>query len=162
MNSQPVLIRQTKSIMKGGKVLSLEVLYERPKVEKVAPASAPPSIKKPESPPTPTSPTSKERPDFLEPLPTSPSSDAYRKAFYEEMKKREQEYYEWEAEQPSTYQREIELLERRREKYNKKASWSAKDAAEVDKIDKEIAENQKMIDWLVWQQEEDSYDEDSE
>ncbi len=160
MNSQPVLIRQTKSIMKGGKVLSLEVLYERPKVEKVtlAPASAPPSIKKPESPPTPTSPTSKERPDFLEPLPTSPSSDAYRKAFYEEMKKREQEYYEWEAEQPSTYQREIELLERRREKYNKKASWSAKDAAEVDKIDKEIAENQKMINWLKddWYGDEDS------
>ncbi len=144
--------------MKGGKVLSVEVLYERPK-ETPKPV-APSPIKKPESPPT--TPTSKERPDFLEPLPTSPSSDAYRKAFYEEMKKREQEYYEWEAEQPSTYQREIELLERRREKYNKKASWSAKDAAEVDKIDKEIAENQKMIDWLVWQQEEDSYDEDSE
>jgi hypothetical protein len=160
MNSQPVLIRQTKSIMKGGKVLSVEVLYERPKVEVAV--TPPPPIKKPESPPTPTSPTSKQRPEFMEPLSTSPSSDAYRKAFYEEMKKREQEYYEWEAEQPSTYRREIELLERRREKYNKMASWSAKDAAEVDKIDKEIAENQKMIDWLVWQQEEDSYDEDSE
>ena len=146
MSSQPVLIRQTKSIMKAGKVLSVEVLYERPKKETVTPAPAPPPIKKPESPLT--SPTTKERPDFLEPLPTSPSSDAYRKAFFEEMKKREQEYYEWEAEQPSTYRREIELLERRREKYNKKASWSAKDAAEVDRIDKEIAANQKMIDWL--------------
>jgi hypothetical protein len=157
MNSQPVLIRKTKSIMKGGKVLSLEVLYERPKVEVAI--TPPPSIKKPESPPTPTSPTSKQRPEFMEPLPTSPSSDVHRKVFYEEMQKREQEYYEWEAHQPSTYRREIELLERLREKYNKKASWSAKDAAEVDRIDKEIAANLKMIDWL----EDDLYsDEESE
>ncbi len=155
MNRQPVLVRQTKSIVKGGKVLSTEVLYERPK--EVMPAAPPPAIKKPESPAT--SPTAKERPGFLEPIPSSPKVDPYRKVLYEDMKKKEQEFYEWEARQPSTYRREIELLERRREKYNKKAAWSAKDAAEVDKIDKEIEANQKMIDWL---EEDYDYDEDSE
>lgn len=158
MNSQPVLIRQTRSIIKGDQVLSMEVLYERPK--EIPQPVIPSPIKKPESPPT--SPTSKERPDFMEPLPTSPSVEAYRKAFYEDMQKRQQEFYEWEARQPGTYKREIENLERRRQKYNKKAAWSAKDAAEVDKIDRDILENQKMIDWLVQNEEEYSYDEDSE
>jgi hypothetical protein len=154
--SKPVLIRQTKSIMKGGKMLSVEVLYERP-TENPTPVAPPPSIKKPESPPT--SPTSKERPEFMEPLPSSPSTDAYRKAFYEEMKKREQEYYEWEAQQPGTWYREIESLERRREKYNKKAAWSASDVAEVDRIDKKIKEYEKILEAL----EEDWYSgEDSE
>ncbi len=95
----------------------------------------------------------------MEPLPSSPSTDAYRKAFYEEMKKREQEYYEWEAQQPGTWYREIESLERRREKYNKKAAWSASDVAEVDRIDKKIKEYEKILEAL----EEDWYSgEDSE
>ncbi len=138
-------------------MLSTEVLYERPKPKEMMPTTPPPAIKKPESPVA--SPTAKERPGFLEPLPSSPRSDAYRNALYEDMKAKEKEYYEWEARQPNTYRREIELLERRREKYNKKAAWSAKDAAEVDKIDKEIQDNQKMIDWL---EEDLYYDEDSE
>lgn len=161
--SKPVLVRQTKSIVVGGKVISTEVLYEKPKIEvKVVPAP-PPAIKKPEV--AAPSPSEKERPGFLEPLVSSPKADAFRKAFLEDMKKREQEFYEWESRQPATYRREIELLERRREKFNKKASWSGKDAAEVDKIDKDIAANQKMIDWLQKQQEEEDNwfsDEDSE
>jgi hypothetical protein len=162
--SKPVLVRQTKSLVVGGKVVSTEVLYEKPKVAIPQP-SPPPAIKKPESPvATPTSPSEKQRPEFLEPLTSSPKADAFRKAFYEDMKKREQEYYEWESRQPSTYRREIEHLERRREKYNKKASWSGKDAAEVDRIDKDIAANQKMIDWLEKQREEEEWysDEESE
>lgn len=160
--NKPVLVRQTKSIVVGGKVLSTEVLYERPKVEVKVVTTPPPAIKKPETPVT--SPTSKDsRPGFLEPLVSSPKADAFRKAFLEDMKKREQEFYEWESRQPATYRREIELLERRREKFNKKASWSGKDAAEVDKIDKEIEANQKMLAWLAKQEEDDWLgDEDSE
>ena len=163
MSCKPVLVRQTKSIVVGGKVISTEVLYERPKVE-VKVITPPPAIKKPELQATSPLSNDKERPGFLEPLVSSPKADAFRKAFYEDMKKREQEFYEWESRQPGTYRREIENLERRRQKYNKKASWTGKDAAEVEKIDKEISANQKMIDWLEAQRNEDDWysDEDSE
>jgi hypothetical protein len=150
MIGQKVLVRQTKSIMRGGNIISTEVIYERPKeTPKVTP---PPAIKKPESPPV--SPTSKDRPEFLEPLSPTPRTEAYRNAFLEDLKKRQEEYLIWESQQPGTWYREIEMLERRREKYNKKAAWSASDMAEVDRIDKKIKECEKILETL---EEEDWY-----
>ena len=141
MNAQKVLVRQTKIITKGDTEISREVLYERQK--EVTP---PPAIKKPVSPPA--SPSSKDRPEFLEPLTVTPKADAYRQAFLDDMRKRQEEFLIWEAKQPGTWYREIEMLERRREKYNKKAAWSASDMAEVDRIDKKIKECEKILEAL--------------
>ncbi len=143
-------MRQTKTVMKGGKVLSSEVLYERPKEEPKV-VTPPAVIKKPVTPPA--SPKAKDRPEFLEPLALSPKTEAYRKMMLEDMEKAQQDYIAWEARQPGTWYREIETLERYREKYNKKAAWSASDAAEVDRIDKKIKECEKILEEL----EEDEY-----
>jgi len=145
MIGQKILVRQTKTIVKGDKVISSEVLFER-KREEPKVITPPPVIKKPISPPE--SPSTKDRPEFLEPLALSPKSDAYRKVMLEDMEKRQQEFLAWEARQPGTWYREIEALERYREKYNKKAAWSANDAAEVDRIDKKIKECEKILEEL--------------
>ncbi len=154
MSEQKVLVRQTVKIMKGDKVISEKVVFQKAPEIKI---EVPPPIQKPVSPPI--SPTSKEkRPEFMEPTP-SPTSLAYRKAMEEDMKRRQQEFLVWEAKQPGTWMREIENLERYRQKYNKKANWSASDLAAVEAIDKRI---QECLSTLQELQEEDDYYEDSD
>jgi len=127
--------------MKGDKVLSVEVLYERPKgtPKDTTPL---PSIKVPDTPIP--SPLTSPRPDFLEPLPVSPGS-SFQKEFLDDMKKNQEAFIEWEVSQPSTWHEEIENLEWRREKYNIKAAWSAKDISEVEKIDSLIKEYNETL-----------------
>ena len=155
--SNKVLVRQTKVILKGEKVLSSELLYEKPQVATVQiPSAGPPPIQTQKSPPS--SPTSNYRPEFLEPLP-SPKTTAFRKTYEEDLKRRQQEFLEWEANQPSTWMREIERLERERERFNKKRSWSAKDLAEVEKIDACIKDCEGILDRIIEEEEdEEIYD----
>ena len=57
-------------------------------------------------------------------------------------------------EDPEYYEYRIEQLERSREKYNKKMSWSAEDMEQIDAIDEEIKTAEKMIDRLCGIEEE--------
>ena len=138
MIGQKVLILQSVKVMKGDKVLSEKIIFERAK--EVAPLPPPPaaevSIQKPKSPPI--SPTV-ARPEFLEPLGLSPTaSDDFKKMWREDMKDNEKNYNTWEANQASTWEREIERLEKERERYNTKSHWSAPDLANVERIDKDL------------------------
>lgn len=145
MIGQKVLVRQSRVVMKGDKIISSEVLYQRPvEVQKASPAPSPaaPTIK------IPASPKEAERPGFMEPLGISPKADATRKAFIDDMKKNQDEFLEWEANQRGTWLRQMEALVRQREKYSKKRSWSAKDMAEVEQIDKQMKECEEILDRL--------------
>ena len=157
-SNQKVLVRQTVTVMKGDKVISTKVIFEKPKDVPIVPKlSIPEPIKKPVTPPM--SPIAKERPGFLEPNPVSPGAEALKRFYMDSMRKNQEEYYEWEANQPSTWTRMIDELERRREKYNKKAAWSAMDLLEVEKIDKRIAECEDILGRL---EEDDEYYDESE
>lgn len=133
--------------MKAGKVISEEILFEKPKVV-TAPAAAPP-------PPAVKTPPPKQ-PKTPEPSPpVSPKSTLSAEVQRENMKA----YYEWEARLPSTWRREIELLEREREKYNRKAAWSGADLAAVEKIDREMKACMEMVNWLERVEEEEEAEE---
>jgi len=99
------------------------------------------------------------RPEFLEPI--SPvnkvSADTISKLFAEYQKKNMEEYYEWEAGQPSTWLKQIEVLEHQRSKIVKKGKLSAQDAEELDNIDEKIECCESVLADL-----EDDYFEDSE
>lgn len=105
----------------------------------------PPSITKPQSKPIPKAipqlkpqiktPPNSPRPDFLEPL--SPSSTTQKKN-EEEMKERIKAYWDWQMEQPGFWEEKIEQLEKSREKYNRKGAWSANDLVAVNAIDAEL------------------------
>lgn len=83
---------------------------------------------------TPISPfPSPSRPHFLEPL--SPTIEPLQKAI---IKQNEGKYLEFLMEQAYFWEERIEQLERRREKYNIKGSWSAEDVFATEEIDKEI------------------------
>ena len=134
MIGQKVLVRQSVKVMKGDKVLSETILFEKPK--EVPTPTAPAPIQKPKTPPTSPKAT---RPEFLEPMVISPTvSEGIKKQWREEMRQSEQQYYGWEANLPATWEREIERLERERERFNKKPNWSASDLAKVERIDKEL------------------------
>ena len=154
---QKTLVRTTAKVMKGGKVISEKIIYEKPKEIEVVPAPVPPPpIKTPITPP-PLSPTA-ARPEFMEPLVSPTKMNEFRKAWLEDMKKNEAEFLAWEASQPGTWIREIDRLEREREPYNKKRSWTAKDLAAVEKIDQKI----KACEEILGRMEEEAYYEDSE
>lgn len=138
MIGQKVLVKQVRVVKQGDKILSTEVLYERPAAP--TPTLTLPSIKAP-----PSSPKEIERPGFMEPLGISPKADATRKAFIEDMKKNEQEFLEWESNQRGTWLRHMEALVRERQKYSMKRAWSAKDLAEVEKIDKQMKECEEIL-----------------
>lgn len=76
------------------------------------------------------SPTS-PRPDFLEPL--SPTSSVQLHTKWQIA-----EYWNWQMDHPGFWEEKIEQLEKRREKYNVKSGWSAKDIAAADAIDEEL------------------------
>jgi hypothetical protein len=83
-----------------------------------------------------TSPTS-PRPGFLEPL--SPAAASLLQTNIDlHTKERVAEYWNWQMEQPGFWEEKIEHLEKRREKYNVKSGWSAKDVAAADAIDQEL------------------------
>ncbi len=148
MISEPrTLVRSTMKIMKGDKVISEKVTFEKPK--EIIVQQAPPALKSPKSPTSP----SEKRPEFLEPI-SPPKPTAHLKIYEEEMKQRQQDYLDWEASLPSTWIREIERLEREREKYNKKAAWSASDLATVERIDQEIKECELFLDRMYKESEE--------
>lgn len=142
MNGQKVLVRQSVKVMVGEKMISEKLIFEKPIEKPVVAPQPPPPIQRPVTPPI--SPSAKDRPGFLEPLP-SPKAEAFRKAFLADIKKQQEEFLEWESNQAGTWVREIERLERYREKYNKKRGWSAEDLAEVEQIDKQIKECQGIL-----------------
>ncbi len=153
MQNQKILVRTTAKVMKGDKVISEKVVYEKPKEVIISQIPAP--IKAPTTPPA-ALPT-ENRPEFLEPMPNSPKMNEIRKAWVEDMKKNQEEFLAWEASQPGTWIREIDRLEREREPYNKKRSWSAKDLAAVEKIDEKIKACEQILDRMA--EEEEYYDE---
>jgi hypothetical protein len=89
-------------------------------------ASLPPSS-------SPTSP----RPGFLEPLSPTPSTQLQANMEIE-MTVRVANYWNWQMDHPGFWEEKIEQLEKRREKYNTKGGWSAKDSAAADLIDEEL------------------------
>ena len=99
------------------------------------------------------------RPNFLEPI--SPvvktTPDVANKLILEYQKKNMEEFYQWEANQPSTWLREIEVLENQRSKITKKGKLSAEDANELDLIDEKIEYCEDVLAEL-----ENDYFEDSE
>jgi hypothetical protein len=131
MIGQRVLVKSSVKVMKGEKVISEQITFEKPKEIPKPPAP----IQKPVSPSTP--PKDAERPTFLEPLP-SPISEAIRKQWREDMKRNAEEYLNWESSLPSTWEREIQRLEKERERFNRKAGWSASDMKRVEEIDEEL------------------------
>ena len=92
------------------------------------------------------------RPDFLEPL--SPAS--MQKKLTVDMQQRITDYWNYQMEQPWFWEEKIELLEREREKYNKKRGWSGKDLAAVEAIDEEIKYCLKNLEELQYSEEEDA------
>lgn len=104
---------------------------------------------------TPTKVQESPRPDFLEPV--SPKPISPEKLIQEYQRKNVEEYLRWEMEQPSTYLRQIELLEIRRSKITMKGKLSAKDLEELEEIDEQIEECEDVLADL-----EDDYFEDSE
>lgn len=150
MKANMTMTKQVVRIMRGDEVISERVTFEKPSQQVV---QAPPPIQRP---PTPPSPKAEDRPDFLEPL--SPTrSAAIQKAWADDLRRQQEEYLIWEADQPDTWRREIENLERMRERYNKKAAWAATDVAEVEKIDKRILELQIILNALEQRLEEEYY-----
>jgi hypothetical protein len=141
MIGQRVLVRSSVKLMKGDKVISEKVTYEKPMEKPVV--APPPPIAKPKTPP-PTSPKSEARPEFLEPTPT-PMSEAIKKQWRDDMKLSEEAYYSWEASLPSTWEREIERLECERSSYNKKAAWSASDLNRVEEIDEQLKACEEIL-----------------
>ena len=99
------------------------------------------------------------RPQFLEPISPIPNltSGAMNKMIQEYQKKNMEEFYQWEANQPSTWLRQIEVLENQRSKITKKGKLSAEDANELDFLDEKIEYCEKVLAEL-----EDDYFEDSE
>jgi len=66
-------------------------------------------------------------------------------------------YNEWSS--PQFWERREEILEKQREKYNKKSSWSADDIVEVNRIDKELQECDSHIrDLYIFQNEQDRHE----
>ena len=89
------------------------------------------------------SPLAKEptpRPEFFEP--PSPlakvPADTISKLFAEYQKKNMEEYADWEIQQPSTWLRQIEVLEIQRSKIVRKGKLSATDLEELEEIDDRI------------------------
>jgi hypothetical protein len=99
------------------------------------------------------------RPEFLEPI--SPMAkapaDSISKLFAEYQKKNVEEYRRWEEQQPSTWLRQIEVLENQRSKITKKGKLSAQDLSELDEIDERIEYCEEVLADL-----ENDYFEDSE
>lgn len=99
------------------------------------------------------------RPGFMEPI--SPvvktSPDTISKMMLEYQKKNMAEYYEWEANQASTWLRQIEVLETQRSKITKKGKLSAEDLSQLDEIDDRIEYCEEVLADL-----ENDYFEDSE
>ncbi len=99
------------------------------------------------------------RPEFLEPI--SPvaklSADSISKLFVEYQKKNVEEYLHWEAQQPSTWLKQIEVLENQRSKITKKGKLSAEDLSRLDEIDERIEYCEEVLADL-----ENDYFEDSE
>ena len=87
----------------------------------------------------------KARAPFQEPEPKSPTAKILPTIYEEDLKERQQKYFEWEQTHPGTMIYEIEKLEMRRQRLNKKRAWSAFDMAEANLIDKRIQELQKII-----------------
>lgn len=116
-----------------------------------------PTLKQPTVPAnsTPKSPMS-HRPEFLEPV--SPRASLSPKEMIQEyQRKNVEEFLQWEMNQPSTWLRQIEEFEKQRAKIVKRGKLSAEDAAELDRLDKEIAYCESVLADL----EDDSF-EDSE
>jgi hypothetical protein len=110
-----------------------------------------------------------KRPDFLEPLPSSPKptpastpwdvlgmseTDYYAmmdrvKKMYLEMDKKAYQYaLEEELNSPSYWRMRMEHLEKEREYFNKKRGWSAMDIACVDNIDAQIYECEQELEQM--------------
>jgi hypothetical protein len=87
----------------------------------------------------------KARAPFQEPEPKSPTAKILPTIYEEDLKQRQQKYLDWEQKNPGTVIYEIEKLEMRRQRLNKKRGWSAFDVAEANLIDKRIQELQKML-----------------
>lgn len=73
---------------------------------------------------------------------------------YQEWRKKWEDDMIADLEDPEYWQYRINLYEGFREKYNKKAAWTAQDVAETDKIDEEIKTMEKTIDRLYGLEEE--------
>jgi hypothetical protein len=105
--------------------LKLDVNAEVPSKPEEVPST--PTINIPPISPTPTIP----RPDFLEPLSPTSSVQLHTKLQIAE-------YWNWQMDHPGFWEEKIEQLEKRREKYNVKGGWSAKDVVAADAIDEEL------------------------
>jgi hypothetical protein len=99
------------------------------------------------------------RPGFLEPISPIVKStpDAARQMMLKYQKQNMEEFYQWEANQPSTWLRQIEVLENRRSVITKKGKLSAEDAYELDLLDEKIEYCEDVLAEL-----ENDYFEDSE
>jgi len=99
------------------------------------------------------------RPEFLEPISpvTKAPADSIGKLFVEYQKKNMEEYLHWEEQQPSTWLRQIEVLENQRSKITKKGKLSAEDVSKLDEIDERIEYCEEVLADL-----ENDYFEDSE
>ncbi len=99
------------------------------------------------------------RPGFMEPIsPTAHTSpDVISKIMLEYQRKNAEEFFQWEANQSSTWLRQIEVLENQRSKITKKGKLSAEDANELDLIDERIEYCEEVLADL-----ENDYFEDSE
>lgn len=138
-----VLITRKRIVMKGDKVISEEILYTI-KSEPPKTTLAPIQIPKTPSPVLLSSPK-KDRPEFLEPLGISPRAEDTSKLFQEGLQRNLKEYLEWEANQPSTWERELKKYQAQRVAFTKKAAWSAKDMVEVNTLDKAIKECEEVL-----------------
>lgn len=62
----------------------------------------------------------------------------FNKVFLEYQRKNLEDYQRWEIEQPSTWYKQIEVLEKQRSRITRKGRLSAEEAEELDQIDEDI------------------------
>lgn len=124
----------------------LRIKTSATKLQKQPPKPVPSPVKEvPKSP----------RPEFLEPISPPPASTS--NLLQEYQRKNMEEYLRWEIQQPSTWLRQIEVLENQRSKITRKGKLSANDLNELEEIDEKIKYCEDTLNDL-----ENDYFEDSE